>query len=151
MGLQLLYHNHDFEFLKIDGEYALDILYNTIPAELLATEIDTCWVNVGGEEPSAYVEKYSGRAPIVHLKDFSGSKGNGPLYKLIGIEEEETEKAENTFEFRPVGYGCQDWKKIIASAEKAGAGWVVVEQDDPSMGKTPIECAQSSIEYLKTI
>ncbi|MBR0536068.1 MAG: sugar phosphate isomerase/epimerase [Clostridia bacterium] len=151
MGLQLLYHNHDFEFLKIDGEYALDILYNTIPADLLKTELDTCWVNVGGEEPAAYVEKYSGRAPIVHLKDFAGQKGNGPLYKLIGIEEEEGAKEENTFEFRPVGYGCQDWKKIIASAEKAGAEWVVVEQDDPSMDKTPLECAELSINYLKTI
>ena len=151
MGLLLLYHNHDFEFLKIDGEYALDILYSTIPADLLQTELDTCWVNVGGEEPAAYVEKYTGRAPIVHLKDFAGQKGNGPLYKLIGIEEEESAQAENTFEFRPVGYGCQDWKKIIEASEKAGAGWVVVEQDDPSMGKTPLECAEMSINFVKTL
>ncbi len=150
MGIQLLYHNHDFEFLKIDGKYALDILYDTVPADLLQTEIDTCWVNVGGEEPAAYVEKYTGRAPIVHLKDFHGSKGNGPLYKLIGIEEEAQETA-STFEFRPVGSGVQDWKKIIASAEKAGAEWVIVEQDDPSMGKTPMECAKMSINYLKTL
>ncbi len=151
MGIQLLYHNHDFEFLKIDGEYALDILYNTIPADLLATEVDTCWVNVGGENPAEYVLKYTGRAPVVHLKDFSGSKGNGPLYKLIGIEEEETAKAENTFEFRPVGYGKQDFPAIIAASEKAGAEWVVVEQDDASMGKTPMECAEMSIGYLKTL
>ena len=150
MGIQLLYHNHDFEFLKIDGKYALDILYDTVPADLLQTEIDTCWVNVGGEEPAAYVEKYTGRAPIVHLKDFSGSKGNGPLYKLIGIEEE-AQETTSTFEFRPVGSGVQDWKKIIASAEKAGAEWVIVEQDDPSMGKTPMECAEMSINYLKTL
>ncbi len=150
MGIQLLYHNHDFEFLKIDGKYALDILYDTVPADLLQTEIDTCWVNVGGEEPAAYVEKYTGRAPIVHLKDFHGSKGNGPLYKLIGIEEE-AEETTSTFEFRPVGSGVQDWKKIIASAEKAGAQWVIVEQDDPSMGKTPMECAEMSISYLKTL
>ena len=150
MGIQLLYHNHDFEFLKIDGKYALDILYDTVPADLLQTEIDTCWVNVGGEAPAAYVEKYTGRAPIVHLKDFSGSKGNGPLYKLIGIEEE-AQETTSTFEFRPVGSGVQDWKKIIASAEKAGAEWVIVEQDDPSMGKTPMECAEMSINYLKTL
>ncbi len=150
MGLGLLYHNHDFEFLKIDGEYALDILYSTIPSDLLNTEIDTCWVNVGGENPAAYVEKYTGRAPVVHLKDFYGEKGNGPVYKLIGIEEEEAEAA-STFEFRPVGYGVQDWKAILAAAEKAGAEWVVVEQDDPSMEKTPRECATLSIGYLKSL
>lgn len=148
MGIQLLYHNHDFEFIKIDGEYALDILYDTIPADLLQTEIDTCWVNVGGENPAEYIEKYTGRAPVVHLKDFHGSKGNGPLYKLIGIDDE-TEAVESTFEFRPVGYGVQDWAKIIASAEKAGAEWVVVEQDSPSMDKSPLECVQMSINYLK--
>lgn len=148
MGIQLLYHNHDFEFIKIDGKYALDILYDTIPEDLLKTEIDTCWVNVGGENPAGYIEKYSGRAPVVHLKDFHGSKGNGPLYKLIGIDDD-TEATENTFEFRPVGYGVQDWAKIIAAAEKAGAEWVVVEQDSPSMDKSPLECVQMSINYLK--
>lgn len=150
MGIQLLYHNHDFEFIKIDGKYALDILYDTIPADLLKTEIDTCWVNVGGENPAEYIEKYSGRAPVVHLKDFHGSKGNGPLYKLIGIDDE-TEAVESTFEFRPVGYGVQDWKKIVAAAEKAGAEWVVVEQDSPSMEKSPLECVQMSINYLKNM
>ena len=150
MGIQLLYHNHDFEFIKIDGKYALDILYDTIPADLLKTEIDTCWVNVGGENPAEYIEKYTGRAPVVHLKDFHGSKGNGPLYKLIGIDDD-TEATENTFEFRPVGYGVQDWAKIIASAEKAGAEWVVVEQDSPSMEKSPLECVQMSINYLKNM
>lgn len=150
MGIQLLYHNHDFEFIKIDGKYALDILYDTIPADLLKTEIDTCWVNVGGENPAEYIEKYTGRAPVVHLKDFHGSKGNGPLYKLIGIDDE-TEAVESTFEFRPVGYGVQDWKKIVAAAEKAGAEWVVVEQDSPSMEKSPLECVEMSINYLKNM
>lgn len=151
LGLQLLYHNHDFEFIKIDGEYALDILYNEVPSEFLQTEIDTCWVNVGGENPAGYIEKYTGRAPVVHLKDFVGSNNGGPLYKLIGIEEEETEAKEQTFEFRPVGYGVQDFEAILKASEKAGASWVVVEQDNPSMDKTPLECAQMSIEYLNGI
>ena len=66
------------------------------------------------------------------------------------VAEEETEN-KSTFEFRPVGSGVQDFPGIIAAAEKAGAQWVVVEQDDPSMGKTPVECAEMSINYLKTL
>ena len=65
---QMLYHNHDFEFVKVDGEYGLDIIYNTISEDLLKTQIDTCWVNVAGEDPAEYV-KILGR-PVVHLKDF---------------------------------------------------------------------------------
>ena len=151
LGLQLLYHNHDFEFIKIDGKYALDILYDTIPDEFLQTELDTCWVNVGGENPANYIVKYTGKSPVVHLKDFAGSKGNGPLYKLIGIDDGEEEAPASTFEFRPVGYGVQDFYSILNASEKAGAEWVVVEQDEASMDKTPFECAELSINYLKTL
>lgn len=151
LGMTLLYHNHDFEFEKINGEYALDILYKEVSADLLETELDTCWVNVGGEYPPSYVRKYSGRAPVVHLKDFSLS-GSKPkkMYELIGIDAEEEEE-KSTFEFRPVGYGQQDIPSILAASEDAGASWVVVEQDMPSMEKTSLECAEMSINYLKTL
>ena len=49
-GLQLLYHNHDFEFVPVDGKCILDTFYDSIPAELLETEIDTCWANIGAEQ-----------------------------------------------------------------------------------------------------
>ena len=152
LGMTLLYHNHDFEFVKLDGEYALDILYKEVPAELLETEIDTCWVNVGGEDPSAYVRKYTGRAPVVHLKDFHIS-GKLPkhMYALIGIDEDKEEEEESTFEFRPVGYGMQNIPSILEASVDAGASWVVVEQDSPSMGKTPMESAKLSRDYLKSL
>ncbi len=152
-GMSMLYHNHDFEFVKLDGEYALDMLYRVIPADLLQTEIDTCWVNVAGVDPAAYVRKYAGRAPVVHLKDFYMSnrdaESDGPFYELIGVDKKAG--GENVFEFRPVGYGLQDFPSILEAAEEAGAGWVVVEQDRPSMEKTSMECAQMSREYLKKI
>ncbi len=148
-GIQMLYHNHDFEFEKINDKYILDTYYTEIPADLLQTELDTCWVNVGGENPSDYVRKYTGRAPIVHLKDFTGSKSEN-MYALIGTDTAKEDSA-GKFEFRPVGYGKQDFPSILAAAEDAGAGWVVVEQDSPALDKTPLECAKMSIDYLKSI
>ena len=149
IGLKLLYHNHDFEFVKFDGKYMLDILYDTVPAKHLGTELDTCWVNVGGEEPAAYIKKYTGRAPVVHLKDFFGEKSDD-MYELIGINPTAL-KRPSGFEFRPVGSGLQDIPEILAASVDAGACWVVVEQDNPSMGLTPVECATKSREYLKSI
>lgn len=148
-GLTLLYHNHDFEFMKIDGKYALDILYDTIPADYLQTEIDTCWVNVGGENPAEYVKKYKGRAPVVHLKDFYGEKSDD-MYELIGIEKKAPARPNN-FEFRPVGSGLQNFPPILDAAKYAGAGWVVVEQDKPSMDLTSLECIEKSRKYLESI
>ena len=149
LGMTLLYHNHDFEFEKIDGKYALEVLYDTVPADLLQTELDTCWVRVGGEEPAAYVRKFSGRAPVVHLKDYAGGKSEH-MYELIGIKPT-APKRPSGFEFRPVGSGVQNFPEILKAAEESGATWVVVEQDNPSMGKTPLECAEMSRNYLKTL
>lgn len=150
LGMQLCYHNHDFEFVKLGDAYALDVLYREVPAELLQTQIDTCWVAVAGVDPAAYLRKYAGRAGIVHLKDYAGQKSER-MYALIGIDDGAQGEDTGAFEFRPVGYGKQDFPALLAACEDAGARWVVVEQDQPSMGKSALECAGISIEYLKTL
>lgn len=150
LGMTMCYHNHDFEFDKIDGKYALDVLYESVSDEVLKTELDTCWVNIGGENPAEYILKYSGRSDILHLKDFVGSKSEN-MYALIGIDEGEEKDTGGKFEFRPVGSGVQDFPAILSAAEKAGTKWVVVEQDEPSMGLTPLESIKKSIDYLKTL
>lgn len=152
-GLTLLYHNHDFEFKKLNGEYLLDILYKDIPEDLLKTQIDTCWANVGGEDPAEYLRKYKGRSPVVHLKDFvMPGKKPAKLYELIGVESEQTEdEQDKKFELRPVGYGVQDIPEILKASAEAGTEWVIIEQDHPSMNKTPMECVKMSIDFLKSL
>ena len=149
LGMTLLYHNHDFEFVKIDGKYALDLLYDEVPADLLQTELDVCWVNVGGENPADYIRKYAGRCPVVHLKDFYGEKSED-MYELIGLASAAPKRPGN-FEFRPVGSGVQNFPEILKAAEESGATWVVVEQDKATMGLTPMESIAKSREYLRTI
>lgn len=149
-GLTLLYHNHDFEFVKVNGQYALDLMYENIPASLLQTEIDTCWVNVGGVDPAAYVLKYTGRAPLVHLKDFVGEKSEN-MYGLIGADEGQKPQRPSNFALHPVGHGVQDIPAIIEASEKAGAEWLIVEQDTPNDGLSSMECAKMSRDYLKSI
>nr|WP_296481186.1 sugar phosphate isomerase/epimerase [uncultured Acetatifactor sp.] len=146
-GMVLQYHNHDFEFTRIDGEYALDILYREVGPELLQTQLDTCWVNVGGVNPAEYVKKYAGRIPTVHLKDFAGGKSEN-MYALIGIDEDKKKETEGNFEFRPLGKGVQNFPAIVKAADEGGAEWFIVEQDQPSMGYTSLECAQISAKYL---
>ncbi|MEA4888551.1 MAG: sugar phosphate isomerase/epimerase [Clostridiaceae bacterium] len=150
-GIGLLYHNHDFEFVRMpDGSYGLDYLYQAVPADLLQTELDTCWINVAGESPVAYIEKYAGRCPLVHFKDFyrTSKKRSGQLYELIG----QAKKADRgqDFEFRPVGHGLQDVPALLKATIASGAAWIVVEQDQ-SVGRTPLEAAEMSIRYLRSL
>ena len=153
-GIQLMYHNHDFEFVKIDGEYVLDKLYRTLDAETLMPEIDTCWVHYAGVDPSKYVRKYAGRIKVLHLKDFVCKKlGGGPVYALIdedGNEIKNQSKEDNGFKFTPVGSGIQNWNEILTAADEAGVEYVIVEQDD-SYETPSLEAAKMSRDYLKTL
>jgi len=154
-GIQLLYHNHDFEFTKLGGRYALDLLYEAVPAPLLATEIDTCWAKVSGVDPAAYLLKYSGRSPVVHLKDYVqvGKATGKDLYALIdesGKDGKTSLVDRNAFDFRPLGLGMQDIPGILKAAGDAGSQWIVVEQDR-STERPPMEAMKLSRDYLKTL
>ena len=151
-GIQLLYHNPDFEFETISGCYGLDFLYEAVDPELLKSEIDTCWVNYSGVNPAEYVRKYAGRCPVVHLKDFVGSKGDAQPYALINADGTDDGKNSEAaaFEFRPVGYGCQNVPAIVEAGIESGAGCFIVEQD-MWYNRTPLEAAKMSIDYLRSI
>lgn len=153
-GIQMCYHNHDFEFEKYEDKFLLDWLYEDIPSDLLETEIDTCWVRYAGYDPCEYIAKYAGRAHIVHLKDFTCKAfAGGPVYALIddsGKEGKKASREENGFMFKPVGSGIQDFPSIMSAAEKAGAEYVIVEQDQ-SEERPALEAAEMSRKYLKSI
>lgn len=128
-GIQLLYHNHDFEFQKTpEGVYHLDQLYLDVPADVLGTELDMCWVTVGGAEPCGYLKKYAGRCPLVHMKDFRRENGEVVLV--------------------PLGDGEVEVQAIAQTAIEGGAQWFVIEQDDHVHGE-PMADMEKSIQVLK--
>jgi sugar phosphate isomerase/epimerase len=150
LGIKLLYHNHEFEFVKVDGKYGLDVLYESVSEDLLATQVDTCWVKVAKVDPAQYVRKYKGRAPVIHLKDFIiEGEVKGDLYGLVG-KDEDAPISRAGFDFRPLGQGFQDIPSILDAGLYVGAEWVVVEQDASSTC-TPLEAAKQSREYLKSL
>lgn len=153
-GIQMLYHNHDFEFNRYEGKFLLDWLYESVPADLLKTQVDTCWARYAGYDPAAYILKYTGRSPVVHLKDFVCEKFNvGPAYALIDNSGKEGRPADRNaagFKFMPLGMGVQDFPSILKASEEAGADIVIVEQD-ASVDRPPMEAAAISREYLKKL
>ncbi len=150
-GMTLLYHNHDFEFVKLeDGTYGLDEIYKRLPKNVLQAEPDTCWIEVAGEKPAEYVKKYTDRCPVVHLKDYIKTGNPANLYKLIGIDAEKKQTDHGYFGFRPVGFGQQIWEPVLQAALDANAEWVIVEQDE-HYEQDPFECARRSREYLRIL
>ncbi len=130
-GLEVLYHNHAFEFeSKVDGMYGLDFLLTTIPASDIDAELDVYWVQAGGEDPIAYIQKYADRLPLLHIKDMA------------------PDSEKETCPFAEIGHGILDWDGIFAAAEAAEVTWYIVEQD--RCVRPPMESARMSFEYLKS-
>ena len=127
LGVSLLYHNHAFEFEKVDGQYGLDLLRGFFTPDEMNLEIDVCWVRFAGLDPMAYLRENAGRCPLLHMKDY--------------IKDPE-------FTFKPVGEGVQDVKALLEAADDAGVSWLVVEQDlwEPL---TSIECARRSLAHIR--
>ncbi|QHW30786.1 sugar phosphate isomerase/epimerase [Paenibacillus rhizovicinus] len=129
-GLEFAYHNHDFEFkTEIDGEFVFDAMYTKVPADLLKVEMDMGWVQYSKQDPLAYIAKYAGRLPLIHLKDFRQGDGTGQI---------------DTVE---LGRGDLPLNDIIAAAKKANVEWLIVEQD--TCANPPLESVQTSMEWLK--
>lgn len=127
-GLDLLYHNHDFEMQTVDGKTGLEWLL-TGAGEALGLELDLAWVVRGNQDPLALLEAFSGRVKRVHVKDIAPE----------GENEDEDGWAD-------VGSGTLQWDVILPAAEAAGATWFVVEHDNP---KDPVASIRNSAAYLK--
>lgn len=153
-GFQLLYHNHDFEFVPLaDGTLGYDYLFSSNDRANLQNEIDVCWVSYSGQDPVEYVTKYAGNIPVVHLKDYKleGKLSSAP-YALIGISTDNSMKDEGGwFEYRPLGEGQVDIPGVIKAAIDGKAQWLCVEQDEPSQGRSMLEGVAKSVEYLRSL
>ncbi len=70
-GMTFSYHNHNHELALYNGKTWLERLYGSIDERYLKAEIDTYWIQAGGGDPAAWVRRYAGRQPLLHLKDMA--------------------------------------------------------------------------------
>lgn len=133
-GKVLTYHNHNHEFYRdSSGRQLLERIYDGTKAENLASELDTYWVQAGGDSPSEWISRLSGRLPLLHLKD-------------AGVFVNDEGKPE--LRFTSVGNGNLNWPELVAQAEKSGTEWFIVEQDGNWVNNDPFEAAADSFRYI---
>ena len=67
------YHNHDFEFVDVNGRTAFEIMIEELDPTIIL-EIDTYWVQLAGHNPSDLVQRLGNRSPLIHIKDGEANK-----------------------------------------------------------------------------
>ncbi|KQM34245.1 sugar phosphate isomerase/epimerase family protein [Chryseobacterium sp. Leaf201] len=124
-GIQMAYHNHDFEFEKFDDRQVVyDYILDSSSPELVKMELDLYWISKAGFDPLAYFEKYPKRFPLWHVKDMkAGSK-----------------------DFAEIGKGTINFKRIFEAGGKAGLDYWFLEQD--SSDKDIFESIKISRDYI---
>jgi sugar phosphate isomerase/epimerase len=133
-GMVLTYHNHHIEFQRFDGKTALDIIYDETGRQNLQSELDTYWVQAGGQNPAQWVAKLRGRLPLLHLKGFKiiNPEGKG----VVGTMGE-------------IGNDNLNWVEIIAAAESGATEWYIVEQDTSWLDDCPFKALQFSFQFIR--
>ena len=124
-GLHLYYHNHAHEFEQVNGKYILDIFYENTHPDLVYAEIDVFWVQYANVDPAAYLRKYPGRCPLVHIKDMDAGGGMVDL-----------------------GKGVIPWHELLDAAATAGVTHWFAEHDEPV---DPMAFAKSAVTYLQAL
>ena len=124
-GIQLCYHNHNFEFEKQGDQYPYDILMAT-DKNLVKMEMDIYWIKKAGQDPIALFKKHPGRFPLWHVKDMD----NTPEHA-----------------FTEVGNGIINFKEIFKYKNLAGMKYFFVEQD--ICPGDPFVSIAESIAYIK--
>jgi sugar phosphate isomerase/epimerase len=107
-GVRLAYHNHDFEFMDLEGSVPYDLMLKELDPSLVAMEMDLYWVRFANKEPLTYFENYSGRFELWHVKD---------------MDKEQRDKNAD------VGSGSIDFKPIFAKREQSGLKHFFLEQE----------------------
>ena len=124
-GIMFGYHNHDWEFIPLDGVIPYDLMIEQTDPQKVSFQLDSYWIVKGGGSFSDYLSRYAGRFNSCHLKDMDASG-----------------------DFEDVGYGAIDFPSFVAEAQAAGARYFFVERDDPP---DPAAAIVRSYEYLRNL
>lgn len=125
-GLQLVYHNHDFEFKDFNGTTGYDILLRETDPSDLKFELDIYWTVKAGKDPIALFQQNPGRYVMWHVKDM-----------------DRTDKS-----YTEVGSGTIDYKQIFAKAKLSGMKHFFVEQDVIKID--PYQSITRSFQHVKS-
>lgn len=119
-GIQLHYHNHDFELAQIEGRTVFERILDAAAPTHLLCQADVYWVKVGGDDPGSFLRRLGQRIRLVHLKD-EKELGTGPV----------------------------DFPSVFAAMDSVGGyEWQIIEVE--KYNHDPLESARLSLETLKS-
>ena len=135
-GLRFCYHTHGYEFVNGPDGTLFDTLAKGMDPKLANFEMDVFWVVFGNQNPVKLLERYSGRFPLMHVKDIR--KGEARTFNPGTVTEEASV---------PLGTGEVNWPPVFEAARKHGVRHYYLEEEHPNA----VAQIQQSLRYLERI
>jgi sugar phosphate isomerase/epimerase len=130
-GKLLMYHNHEFEFSKINGKRVMDFLIDSFAPSEMGITYDTYWAQAGGADVCDWIGRLKGRIPCVHLKDMDVLPDRGVVMS-------------------PIMEGNLNFPKILdALKADGGVKYLLIEQDHCM--ESPFVCFEKSYRNLSRL
>src|SRR5688500_12151695 len=130
-GIRFAYHNHDYSFVQVDGQFPQDVMMNNTDPSLVDYEMDIYWVVTAGQDPVTWFNRHPNRFRLSHLKD---RKRNVAA----------TDKDAST----ELGKGSINWPEVLKHAREKGMDYFIVEQERYD-DTTPLAAVRANAEYMK--
>ena len=124
-GIQFAYHNHEFEFERLEDQRPMDLLLAKTDDSLMKVELDFYWIAFAGADPFEYFVKYPGRFPLCHIKDMAIDR------KMVDV-----------------GAGTIDFSSLFSAGKQAGLVHYFIERDD---SPDPMATAAASYDAVRQI
>ncbi|NOT09194.1 MAG: sugar phosphate isomerase/epimerase [Gemmatimonadales bacterium] len=126
--IQFAYHNHDFEFVPIDGTIPYELLHAGVDSGLVQFELDLYWMIKAGHDPLRWFTSRPGRFPLLHVKDMDATARKF---------------------FADIGTGTIDFARVFRRAGQGGVRHYFYEQD--STPGSPFDSAKVAYEFLRKL
>lgn len=136
-GIQLLYHNHNCEFRKVEaGMTAYDLLIEETDPDHVGFELDSYWPTEAGVSAIGLMKQLGSRMKLYHIND-RGTRITGPSMTPI-LKSDSME----------LGYGNMNLTELVEQALKVEVDAIILESHKNWVEKSPIRSLQVSAEFL---
>ncbi len=136
-GIELLYHNHNCEFRKIDGQTAYERIVEQTDPAYVNFEFDSYWPTEAGVNAAAWMQRLGNRMKLYHIND-RGSRVSGKTSSIL------------TSDSMELGYGNMDLTTMVDIAKENGVDAIVLESHRNWVDKSPIKSFQCSAQFLNS-
>lgn len=137
-GIHLLYHNHNYEFQKVDEKQtAYDYIIKNTDSDYVSFELDSYWPTEAGVCALELMKKLGERMKLYHIND-RGTKLQKPMMTPI-LKSDSCE----------LGYGNMNLEALCEQALSVNVEAIVLESHKNWIDNSPVKSLQVSAEFLK--